>query len=152
MTDKTEQVKATVDLMGVEAQLMKTYDTLDAFIEKSQKELADAKSISTETKNAVEKLAEKSVELGDKITELEQKQATRFDEEPAAETIGERLVKSDVYSRAMEAQSGTHRLELKTTITNDYSLGMAQPLVAGDRLNMVWHEPNRPLRLSLIHI
>jgi len=147
MTDKTEQVKATVDLMGVEAQLMKTYDTLDAFIEKSEKELADAKSISTETKNAVEKLAEKSVELGDKITELEQKQAMRFDEEPAAETIGERLVKSDVYSRAMEAQSGTHRLELKTTIANDYSLGMAQPLVAGDRLNMVWHEPNRPLRI-----
>ena len=147
MTDKAEQVKEVVDRMGVEAQLMKTYDTLDAFIQKSEKELEDAKTISSETKNAVEKLAEKSVELGDKITELEQKQATRFDEEPPVLSIGERLVKSEVYTRAMEAQSGTHRLELKTTIVNAYSSGMTQPLVAGDRLNMVWHEPNRPLRI-----
>lgn len=146
MTDRQEAVKETVDRMGVEAQLMKTYDTLDAFIQKSEKELADARSISSDTKNAVEKLAEKSIELGDKITELEQKQATRFDEAPAAESLGERFVKSDAYKRAIEQGSGTHRLELKTTIVNAYGT-MTQPLVAGDRLNMVWHEPNRPLRI-----
>jgi len=147
MNEKAEQVKDTVDLMAVEAQLMKNYDTLDNFIKKSEKELSDAKSVSTETKNAIEKLAEKSVELGDKIADLEQKQAQRFEEKPAPESIGEQFVKSDVYKRAMESKSGTHRLELKTTIVNAYSSGMTQPLVAGDRLNMVWHEPNRPLRI-----
>ena len=92
MSEKQEQVKEVVDRMGVEAQLMKTYDTLDKFIEKSEKEMADARTVSAETKGAVEKLAEKSIELGDKLTELEQKQAQRFDEEPAPETLGERLV------------------------------------------------------------
>lgn len=144
---KVDQVKETVDLMAVEEQLMKNYDTLDAFIQKSEKEMEDAKSVSAETKGAIEKLAEKSVELGDKIADLEQKQAARFEERPAAESVGERLVKSDAYKRALESQAGTHRLELKTTISNDYSLGMAQPLVAGDRLDVVWHEPNRPLRI-----
>ena len=147
MTDKQEMVKETVDRMGVEAQLMKTYDTLDKFIEKSEKEMADARTVSAETKGAVEKLAEKRIELGDKLTELEQKQAQRFEDAPTPETLGERLVKSDAYTRAMEAQSGTHRLELKTTIVNAYSSGMTQPLVAGHRLDMMWHEPNRPLRI-----
>ena len=147
MTDKMEQVKDVVDLKAVEAQLMKNYDVLDTFISKSEKELEDAKSISAETKNAVEKLAQSSVELGDKIADLEQKQAQRFDEEPITKTLGDTFVESEVYKRAIESGTGTHKLELKTTIVNAYSGGMAQPLVAGDRLNMVWHEPNRPLRI-----
>ena len=144
---KIDQVKETTDLLAVEEQLMKNYDTLDAFIKKSEKEMEETRSVSTETKNAVQQLAEKSIELGDKLTDLEQKQAARFEERAAPETLGDRLIKSDTYKRAIEAQTGTHRLELKTTITNAYSLGMTQPLVAGDRLNMMWHEPNRPLRI-----
>jgi HK97 family phage major capsid protein len=38
-------------------------------------------------------------------------------------------------------------MQYKTTIVNAYSSGMSQPLVAGDRLSTVWHEPNRPLRI-----
>ena len=147
MSERQEQVKEVLDLKAVEAQLMKNYDTLDAFIGKSEKELADARSISTETKNAVEKLAEKSVELGDKLTELEQKQAARFEDAPVTKSVGEEFVDSEVYKRAIQAGTGIHKMEYKTTIVNDYSAGMAQPLVAGDRLSTVWHEPNRNLRI-----
>jgi HK97 family phage major capsid protein len=147
MSDKMEEVGKVLDLKAVEKQLMTTYDTLDKFIEKSDKEMEDARMVSTETKNAVEKLAEKSVELGDKLTELEQKQAVRFEDAPVAKSVGEQFVESDAWDQAMRTKSGSHRLELKTTIVNDYTGSMSQPLVAGDRLNMVWHEPNRPLRI-----
>ena len=141
------KVEEVVILKAVEAQLMKNYDVLDSFISKSEKELEDAKSISAETKSAVEKLAQSSIELDDKIADLEQKQAQRFDEAPVTKTLGETFVESEVYKRAIESGTGTHKLELKTTIVNAYSGGMAQPLVAGDRLSTVWHEPNRPLRI-----
>ena len=127
--ERKAQVEETLNLKAVEKQLMTNYETLDKFIEKSEKELAESRSISTETKNAVEKLAEKSVELGDKLTELEQNQAARFDDEPSQKSLGEQFVESDVYQKAIETGSGTHKMAYKTTIVNAYSSGMSQPLV-----------------------
>jgi HK97 family phage major capsid protein len=134
MSDKEKMVSDVLDLKAVEAEMLKTHETLEAWA-------------SQESKNAIDKLAEKAEELGDKIADLEQKQAARFEDKPGFKSPGEQLVESESFKSMVAKQDGKASVEIKTTITNDYTGGMAQPLVAGDRLNVVWHEPNRPLRI-----
>ena len=144
----TEQVQEVLDIKAVEKQMLETHQALEGFIEKSNKEIEETKSASAETKGAIDKLSEKAVELADRLADMEQKQATRF--EDAAEeskSAGELLVESEEFKHMLEHKRGGARVEFKTAIVNAPSLGMAQPLVAGDRLNRVWHEPNRVLRI-----
>lgn len=145
--DKVEAVQDVLDLKNVEAQMLATHETLEKWMQKSAGEIEVAQSVSNETKSAVDKLAEKAEALGDKIAELEQKQADRFDDKPQVKTVGEALVESDEFKSWLNRKNGKERIEFKTLIGNDYTAGMAQPLVEGDRLSVVWHEPNRVLRI-----
>lgn len=144
MTDKVTEV---LDIKNVEAQMLETHQALEGYIEKSNKEIEDAKTASAETKGAVDKLAEKAIELGDRLADMEQKQAAHYEEAVEEKSAGQRMVESDEFKTMMQYKRGGARLELKTAITNAPSLGMAQPMVAGDRLGTVWHEPNRMLRI-----
>ena len=143
----TEKVTEVLDIKAVEAQMLETHTALEGYIEKSNKEIEEAKSISAETKGAIDKLSEKATELGDRLADMEQKQADRYEEAAEVKSIGDQLVESDEFKTMMAHRGGRARVEVKTAITNSPSLGMAQPLVAGDRLNRVWHEPNRVLRI-----
>ena len=145
--ERMDQVQEVLNLKAVEKQMLDTHVTLEKWIEKSTGELQTALSVSNETKAAVDKLAEDAIRVGDKLAELEQKQAQRFDETPATKSIGDQVVMSEEFKSLMQRKTGRARIEFKTAIVNTYSLGMAQPLVAGDRLNTVWHEPNRVLRI-----
>lgn len=143
-----DHVQQVIDVKAVEAQMLATHTTLESFIKKMEGERAESGKASAETKAAVDRLSEKAIELGDKLAELEQKQAQRFDEKPTQfKSVGDQVVESDEFKELLHRKSGKARIELKTAIVNDYTLGLQQPLVVGDRLNMVWHEPNRPLRI-----
>lgn len=145
--ERLDGVQEVLNLKAIEQQMLDTHMTLEKWIEKSTGEIETAGKASQETKAAVDKLAEKSIALGDKIAELEQKQAQRFDNQPQTKSPGELLVESEGFKLMMQHKTKSARVEVKTAIVNDYTGGMSQPLVAGDRLNMVWHEPNRMLRI-----
>ena len=149
MTDNTriDAVQDVLALKNVEQQMLNTHNALESWMNKSAQELEVAKTVANETKGAVDKLAEKAIELGDKLAELEQKQAQRFDEVPQVKSIGDQVVESDNFKALLQRKTGSARIEVKTAIVNTYSLGLSQPLVVGDRLNMAWHEPNRVLRI-----
>jgi HK97 family phage major capsid protein len=147
MSERLQDVQDLLNLKAIEQQMLDTHKTLEKFIEKSNDEIKAAGTASAETKSAVDRLAEKAIELGDKIADLEQKQAVRFDDKPQRKSPGELLVESDEFKSMLLHQRKSARVEIKTAIVSDYDGGMSQPMVAGDRLNMVWHEPNRQLRI-----
>lgn len=119
---------------------------MKTFMEKANNEIDNAKSLSTETKAAIEKLAEKATALTDRCLELEQKLSARGDEsDKSTETIGEMFVKSDEWKAMQTKRAGSARLELKTAIVN--ATGQNQPLVAADRLQGIITNPNRILTI-----
>lgn len=119
---------------------------MKTFMEKANNEIDNAKSLSTETKAGIEKLAEKATALTDRCLELEQKLSARGDEsDKSTETIGEMFVKSDEWKAMQTKRAGSARLELKTAIVN--ATGQNQPLVAADRLQGIITNPNRILTI-----
>ena len=143
----SEHVQDVLDIKAVEAQMLKTHEALEGYIEKSNKEIEETKSASAETKQAIDKLSEKAIELGDRLADMEQKQADHYEAADEYKSPGEMLVESEEYKTMILHKRGGARVDVKTAIVNAPSSGMAQPLVAGDRLNRVWHEPNRVLRI-----
>lgn len=138
-TQLATQLKALGDkqdeLKGVTAE-MKT------FMAKANDEIDNAKSLSAETKSAIEKLAEKATTLTDKCLELEQKLSARSDDSSkSVQTIGEMFVASADWKSMQSRRAGSARLDLKTAIVN--ATGQNQPLVAADRLQGIITNPNR---------
>ena len=132
--DKQDELKATTTEMKT-------------FMAKANAEIDNAKSLSAETKSAIEKLAAKATELTDKCLELEQKASARVEdtEGKSNETIGEMFVKSDGWKAMQSGSARSAKLELKTAIVN--ATGQNQPLVAADRLGGIITNPNRILTI-----
>lgn len=147
MTDQIKAADTALEVAHVEQHLIKTQETLESFIKKANDEIKAAGETSAETRSAVEKLTEKATELTDKVMELEQKQAERFVEPEQQKSVGEMFVSSEGFENFVKHGSKFARMEYKTAIVSDYDGGMSQPLVPGDRMNMIWHEPNRRLRI-----
>ena len=115
---------------------------MKTFMAKANDEIDNAKSLSTETKNAISALAEKATALTDRCLELEQKMSARNDDtEKKYESIGETFVKSDEWKTMQTKRAGSARIELKTAIVN--ATGQNQPLVPADRLAGIITNPNR---------
>lgn len=75
----SEPVEQVLDVKAVEAQMLATHQMLEAHIKKAEGEIQTTQSVSTETKNAVEALALKATQIGDRLADLEQKQAQHFE-------------------------------------------------------------------------
>lgn len=115
---------------------------MKTFMEKANSEIDNAKSLSSETKSAIEALAVKATALTDRCLELEQKLSARNDDtESKNETVGEMFIKSDEWKHMQTKRAGSARIELKTAIVN--ATGQNQPLVAADRLAGIITNPNR---------
>jgi HK97 family phage major capsid protein len=144
---RTDQVQDTLNIKAVEAQMLKTHESLEKFIEKSNEERKTAGEASAETKAAVDKFAEKATELGDRLAELEQAQAKHFEGGETEQTPGELLVGNEDF-KAMQANGrrGYASVDFKTAIVNA-SPSLTQPLTAGTRLNQVVKAPDRALRI-----
>ena len=130
--------------LEMEAGLKENHDMLKTFIEKSEDEIKTAGEASAETKAAIDKLSEKAIDLADKLHGLEQKMAGS-DDNPTPETAGEQFVKSDSWNNMQEGKTRTASLEVKTAIIN--ATGASQPLVAADRIQGIFKDPDRILRV-----
>lgn len=132
LADKQDELKATTA-------------ELKSFMEKANNEIDNAKSLSAETKSAIEKLTEKSTALTDRCMELEQKMSAKNDVDAESMTIGEQFVKSAEWATVQQKRSGSARIELKTAIVN--ATGQNQPLVPADRLAGIITNPNRVMTI-----
>lgn len=133
------EIKALADK---QTELLGTTKELKTFMEKANGELDNAKSVSTETKAALEKLSAKATELTDKCLELEQKMSAKKDSEiQIVDSIGEMFTKSDVFKAMQERRGGSARMELKAAIVN--ATGQNQPLVADMRVPGIINNPDR---------
>jgi HK97 family phage major capsid protein len=143
MSDINE-IKALAEVQG---SLLNTTRELKSWMEKANGEIEVARSTSTETKNALEKLSDKSAELTEKCLEIERRVAEGFDgaKQAQQETAGELLTKSDSFKAMAEGRSKFARVELKAAIVN--ATGQNQPLVPADRLVGIINNPNRVLTI-----
>jgi HK97 family phage major capsid protein len=133
------EIKALADK---QTELQATTKELKDFMVKANSEIDNAKSLSAETKAAIEKLTGKATELTDKCLELEQKMSAKKDtdiDKPLS--LGEQFVKSDEWKAMTSRRSGSARIELKTAIVN--AAGQNQPLVQADRVGGIITNPNR---------
>lgn len=137
------EIKALADK---QAELVKTNSELKTFMEKANSEIDVAKSLSTETKSAIEKLTAKASELTDRCMDLEQKMSAKKDDvQSSTETLGETFTKSDAWNRVQQLRGGSARIEVKTAIIN--ATGQNQPLVADMRVAGIINNPNRVLTI-----
>lgn len=143
MSDINE-IKALAEVQG---SLLNTTRELKSWMEKANGEIEVARSTSTETKNALEKLSDKSAELTEKCLEIERRVAEGFDgaKQAQQETAGELLTKSDSFKAMAEGRSKFARVELKAAIVN--AAGQNQPLVPADRQVGIINNPNRVLTI-----
>lgn len=142
MSDINE-IKALAETQGT---LLATTKELKSWMEKANGEIAAVKSIESETKSAMEKLAAKAGELTDKCLELERKMtAGKEDSQQAEQSFGEQFVKSDAFQAMAQGRSKFARMEFKTAIVN--ATGQNQPLVAAARVPGIINNPNRVLTI-----
>ncbi len=136
------ELKALAD---AQEKLKTTTVELRTWMEKANGEIESAKSLSAETKAALEKLAAKSTEATDRCLALEQKMAAQPEGEKRVESLGEMFVKSDEWKQVQSRRGGTARIEVKTAIVN--ATGQNQPLVADMRVPGIIATPNRALTI-----
>lgn len=116
---------------------------MKTFMTKANSEIDVAKSLSAETKSAIEALAGKATALTDRCLELEQKLSARASDngKDTVKSLGEQFVATDEWKSMQTKRAGSARMELKTAIVN--ATGQNQPLVAADRLAGIITNPNR---------
>lgn len=143
MSDISE-IKALAEVQGT---LLEKHRELKGWMEKANGEIEVARTVSVETKSALEKLADQNASLADKFLEIERRVAEGFEvaKQAATETAGEMLVKSDSFKAMVEGRSKFARVEMKTAIVN--ATGQNQPLVPSDRLVGIINNPNRILTI-----
>lgn len=117
---------------------------LMTFAEKASEEIKAANSVSTETKNALEVLAEKANKAFDRLAILEAKVSYGGARPAAEKSAGAQFVESDVCKSLMAGSSQKARMSVKTILN---ATGQNQPLVPSQRLPGIIAEPNRLLRI-----
>ena len=135
-----EQAENLVDVKQVEAKILEKFNEVSAAMEKANGEFAEVGKVSTETKAAVDKLAEDYNALYDRVQEMEQK-GIKLQEETKGFDIGADFIKCDQVKDMIEGRTRSARMEVKTAIIN--ATGQNQPLVPADRLQGINTTPNR---------
>lgn len=102
----SDQIMKAID--GIEAKL-------DAFAQKAEAEAKAAGSQSTETKNALEKLAQAQHEFAQRLVAVEQKGSRGSDGESKPATVGSQFVESAQYKAFVDGASRSAKLEVKNT-------------------------------------
>ena len=139
--DSQDESKSLGD---IEAKLKENFKSVDGFIKKSTEEMKAIGEVSAETKSAVVKLTQEGIDLADKLHGIEQKMVGSDDKAPI-ETIGEQFTKCDSWKDMQEGKTRNASLEVKTAIVN--ATGQNQPLVAADRIQGIFKDPDRVLRV-----
>ncbi len=150
-----DKIQTVMDVKDVEKFLMEQNEALKGFIEKSNQEFEAQGKVSTETKNAINKVSEKCIELADRLHSLEQKSFPGSGNAIEHKTLGRMMIESDGYKAMGEGRQNScrvnlkdqtlHDLEYKTAIIN--ATGQNQPLVPSDRRPGLIKEPDRMLHM-----
>ncbi len=139
-----QAIKALEDAKG---EFLRAHKELMEQAEKADGEVREAKSLSVETKNALEKLAEKANKAFDRLAILESRVAYRGGQKDAdVANVGREFVESAQFKSLIESnsESGRARLRVKNIVN---ATGQNQPLVPADRRPGIIAEPNRMLRI-----
>jgi HK97 family phage major capsid protein len=137
--DMITQIKSLADK---QTELLGTIAELKGFLLKADEELKNAKSVSVETKAAIEALSAKGIELTDKCMSLEQKMSAQNDNKiQVVKSLGELFTETDDFKALQTRRGGTARMEIKAAIVN--ATGQNQPLVQDMRVPGIINEPNR---------
>lgn len=136
-----------IELKAIEAALLKSHETLEGFISKSEREVKELGKVQDETKSAVNNVSAECVKLADRCAAMEQKMTSRSDDPPVEESIGAQFVKSDGLVAMQEGRQSRARIQIKTAIINQQPVNTSQPLVQGDRLGGIVATPNRILHM-----
>lgn len=134
----------------LEEGLKKLNKELEAWVTKANAEVADAKSMTTETKNALEALGAKATEVVDRLIALEQKAAKLPEQADRVLSLGEQFIKMEGFAKWQATRQGALRMEMpelsnKAAIVN--ATGQNQPLVPAQRIPGIIYEPERPLTI-----
>lgn len=141
-----DNVEKTMDLKQVEAALKSNHDEMKQVVEKANGEALEAKKISVETKNHLDKLIESSEELHKRLGEIEQSFGKMGDEGAAdSKSWGEQFhEQEDLKAMAGGSSQRKANFEAKTTLTNA-TRDTAQPLVSRDDVAGPQHIADRVL-------
>lgn len=129
---KVNTMDNLVKIGELETQVKETHKLITDFVQKAEGEIKATGDMSIETKNAIDKLSTKNVEVIDRLTALEQTGTKANQEGEKVETFGQMMAKSDGWAAFSNGRADRARLELKTAIVN--ASGQNQPLVPSDRL------------------
>lgn len=128
----------------MEEALKKLNTELEGWVVKANAEVQGAKTLSNETKAALEVLSAKATEVVDRLVALEQKGLKMPTSTERPLSLGEQFTKMEGFEKWQGSRSGALRMEVKTAIVNA-TQNNDQPLVAGMRVPGIMYEPNRSL-------
>lgn len=144
--ERNDEAIAAIKALGdSQKELLGVTRELREAMNKANGEIDVAKSMSVETKSAIEKLTDKANELTDRCLALESKATAQPEGGAPQESIGEMFVKSDAWKALQQKRSGSAMVEIKTAIVN--ATGQNQPLVPAQRLGGIVYEPERRLTI-----
>jgi HK97 family phage major capsid protein len=136
------ELKALADK---QTELLTVTREMKGWMEKANAEIDGAKSLSSETKSALEKLSEKATQLTDRCLLIEQRMSAPPVGERSDESIGEQFIKSEAWQGVVARRGGSARIEIKTAIVN--ATGQNQPLVADMRVPGIITAPQRMMTI-----
>lgn len=124
---------------------------IKAAVDKAIEEAKSAGTLSNETKSALEAMAAKATELGDRLLELEQKAARAGGQGQAAKSLGERFTADETIANELKQGSGFKgrlSLEVKaiTSATTDAD-GSVGDAIRPDRLAGIVTPPGRMMTI-----
>lgn len=139
MSDKET---AVFDEAALRKALEENSKSINEMLKKANEEAENARTVSSETKSALEKLTEEANSIDKRLDALE-KRGNR--EDPVAnKSLGKQIVESDSFRAMIEGRARSANHEIKTTLTNA-TINTSQPLVAPDYMVDPYHLPERPL-------
>ena len=138
----SEETQITLDIKKLQAAIVEKNEELKGMVIKANEEATAAGTVATETKAAIDGIAEKLNEMTDRVMEMEQNGVKIAGEEDYVD-IGADFIKSEVFKDMQESRTGRARMEFKAAIIN--ATGASQPLVAADRLAGINTVENRAL-------
>lgn len=146
-----ERVDAHMEMRSLTEALQKRDEEIKVFATKASEELKSLGQVSTETKQALEKLSEKGTDMAARLVEVEQKLARRGAGAAVVETksLGVKLTEAEGFkSFAGQSHKGSFAIETKATITSATSgAGAAGGLIVPERQPGILQPAERALTI-----
>ena len=132
------------EIAALEAAFKENHQELKTWMEKAEGQIKESGEAQTEVKSALEALATKGEEVGQRIDKLEGRINMGGAAAERQKSVGETFVESDEFKSMQNGRGTVARLQTKAIVN---ATGQNQPLVGDDRVPGIIHEPNRRLTI-----